>query len=357
MRVIVWSEEELQLVKEYYLIYSDKEMSKIVFQDKKSAKAIEKQRLKMGLKRGSSNKRWSSEEVALLKEVYEDYTNNEIMEMFFNGTRSRKSINEMGLKMGLVKSEETQKRTNEEKTRKIKNYNLGRNMKEESKQKLSATMKKQYEEGRISPWKGRIVSEEEKEKARQRNKEKAMWAGEKNPRHIKPLFKEENGRWLGGITPISQALRENISLWKTKSMEICEYKCMITGQPFSDIHHVYPFNKTIKEVLKDLNLEIKPNLSHYENSDKIINEVQLRHDYLGICLSSEIHKLFHDVYSYVDFNLDDFIEFIRDYFNGMYDEKLSISHRSYNSKYSIAEVNDKINKINVNIYKNNTHTR
>ena len=46
-------------------------MSKIVFQDKKSAKAIEKQRLKMGLKRGSSNKKWSAEEVALLKEVYD----------------------------------------------------------------------------------------------------------------------------------------------------------------------------------------------------------------------------------------------------------------------------------------------
>ena len=184
-----------------------------------------------------------------------------------------------------------------------------------------------------------------------------MWTGENNPRHKNPLFGEKNGRWLGGITSLSQALRENITLWKKESMCLCEYRCALTGMEFTDIHHFYPFNKMIKEVLLGLDLEIMPNLASYPNSDILINAIQLKHEQLGICLSSEIHKLFHDKYSYIDFNLDNFTEFINDYFNGVYDEKLPVSHRSYNSKYSIDDVIDKINKINVNVYKNNTHTR
>ena len=354
-----WTEEEIQLLKDNYLKYTDIELSEIVFKGSRSKRAIEKQRLLLGLKRNSSKtpKRWTEEEKMMLKDIYEDYTNNEISEIFFKGTRSRKSINEMGWKMGLVKSEETQKRINAEKTREIKSYNLGRNMKEESKQKLSATMKKQYKEGRISPWKNRTVSEEERERSRQRNKERGLWTGENNPRHKNPLFGEKNGRWLGGITSLSQALRENITLWKKESMCLCEYRCALTGMEFTDIHHFYPFNKMIKEVLLGLDLEIMPNLASYPNSDILINAIQLKHEQLGICLSSEIHKLFHDKYSYIDFNLDNFTEFINDYFNGVYDEKLPVSHRSYNSKYSIDDVIDKINKINVNVYKNNTHTR
>ena len=46
-----WSNEELNLIKDNYLNYNDLELSRIFFRNSRSKKAIEKQRLLMGLKR------------------------------------------------------------------------------------------------------------------------------------------------------------------------------------------------------------------------------------------------------------------------------------------------------------------
>ena len=69
-----WTEEEIQLLKDNYLKYTDIELSEIVFKGSRSKRAIEKQRLLLGLKRNSSKtpKRWTEEEKMMLKDIYED---------------------------------------------------------------------------------------------------------------------------------------------------------------------------------------------------------------------------------------------------------------------------------------------
>ena len=70
--------------------------------------------------------------------------------------------------------------------------------------------------------------------------------------------------------------------------------------------------------------------------DNLISLVQLKHrEYeLGVCLNKDLHKLFHDEFSYNNFTIENFKTFIENYFNGIYDDKL----KSINSKMSLKEV-------------------
>lgn len=89
----------------------------------------------------------------------------------------------------------------------------------------------------------------------------------------------------------------------------------------------------IKECIEELNCEIKENLSLYSEKERtsIINLIQEKHTVFGICLCSEIHKIFHDLYSYKSFNIENLIEFANDYFEGKYDHLLNEEHKSKNS--------------------------
>lgn len=54
-------------------------------------------------------------------------------------------------------------------------------------------------------------------------------------------YKPISDEWKGGITKLATALRSNINEWKKKSIELCEYKCLLTGGEFNVIHHLTPF--------------------------------------------------------------------------------------------------------------------
>lgn len=54
--------------------------------------------------------------------------------------------------------------------------------------------------------------------------------------------------WKGGITNISSFLREKILVWKKESFKFYDYTCCVTGEKSNlVIHHVYNFNKIVKE--------------------------------------------------------------------------------------------------------------
>lgn len=326
-----WSEEEIKLIKENYLIMNDEEMSIKLFNGKRSKKAIEKKRLSLGLKTRNKPMEWCEEEINILIETFPYYTTKEIKENFLPN-REERYINERANKLGLKKSSDAIEKTRKQKSDKLSEKLKGKAFTDEHKENLSKARKKLFSEGKLtSNLKGRIVSEEEKAKSRERVL--GRWDGDKNPRHLNPLYGEENGNWKGGITNLSQALRENISEWKKQSMEYCDYKCVFTGKIFSDIHHITPFNLMIKECIEELNCEIKENLSLYSEEERvsIINLIQEKHTVFGICLCSEIHKVFHDLYSYKSFNIENLIEFTNDYFEGKYDHLLSEEYKSKNS--------------------------
>lgn len=266
---------------------------------------------------------WTRYEEELFIKIYPHYTNEEIIEKYFNDL-TLKQISEKAYKLKLIgKTQETKMRSYSKRAEKLTIIMKGREVSEETRKKLSETRKKLHKEGKIiSPWKGRVVSQEEKRRISERVK--GRWAGKNNPRHKNPLLGANNGRWKGGITPLSTALRENIYDWKQESMKRCNYRCVITGGEFDNIHHLYPFNKIIMEALNNLNLDIKCNLEEYnERSKDLIAEVQGLHKKygLGICLCKEIHKLFHDNYSYYDFTEDDFKEFKDRYIKGEFNDK------------------------------------
>jgi hypothetical protein len=106
--------------------------------------------------------------------------------------------------------------------------------------------------------------------------------------------------WNGGITKISYYLREYIKEWKKDSIKNSNYKCIITGQRFDVVHHIYSYNKIIEETFEALNMEIKPLVSNYslDELEKLklkVLELHYKHEY-GVCITNQIHDLFHSLY-------------------------------------------------------------
>lgn len=128
---------------------------------------------------------------------------------------------------------------------------------------------------------------------------------------------ENNHSWKNGITPILNHLRGVIKEWKKNSMSSCGYKCIITGECFDVIHHLYSFNKIVQEAFDNLKLDIRECVNKYseEEINKLENEVILLHEKypLGVCLTKQVHNLFHSFYGYGNNTPDQFEEFKTNY--------------------------------------------
>lgn len=110
---------------------------------------------------------------------------------------------------------------------------------------------------------------------------------------------ETHYSWKGGVTPLHEYLRRHLTDWKKSSMSNCNYKCDITGEKFEVIHHLYNFSDIIKETLKITNLEYKK-ISEYTKEDlstleKTCNDLHKKYG-LGVCLTKELHDMFHKKY-------------------------------------------------------------
>ena len=114
------------------------------------------------------------------------------------------------------------------------------------------------------------------------------------------IYKGDKGmHWKGGVTSIRRYIATNIKDWKKESMKNCDYKCVITGDKFDAIHHLYAFNLIIDDSFKELNLQVLENVGMYSEDELIslISLIKEKHDkILGVCLRIDIHKLFHKLY-------------------------------------------------------------
>jgi hypothetical protein len=193
---------------------------------------------------------------------------------------------------------------------------------DETKKKLSLAKKGKFV-GKDNWWYGKKRSEEQRLYIGKIKRELGNWKGEKNLRHIKPLNGELNGRWQGGITVLYAHLRSCISEWKEMSMQKSNYKCVITGDAFDEIHHTYSFKNIINDTLNNLGLPVKQSVYEYTSEEiELIEKECLRIHILnlGVCLRKDIHKLFHDEYGYGNNTLEHFEEFKQNYTNNKYDE-------------------------------------
>lgn len=102
-------------------------------------------------------------------------------------------------------------------------------------------------------------------------------------------------------TPLFSYLREmSTKEWKQKSAKNCDYKCVITGEPFDVIHHLYSFNLIAREALSLNAILLRGSISNYsqEELEILIAECKRLHEKygLGVCLSEKAHKTFHSIY-------------------------------------------------------------
>ena len=143
--------------------------------------------------------------------------------------------------------------------------------------------------------------------------------------HYESAIGANSNNWKGGISPLNNFLREFLSDWKKESMVNCHYKCVITGDKFDVIHHLYPYNKILQETLDECRLPVYPLISNYTNEQlELLKYTIIKNHYkhpLGVCLRQDIHNLYHHIYG-DDNNLEQFEEFAKKYYDGEFDEKL-----------------------------------
>lgn len=119
--------------------------------------------------------------------------------------------------------------------------------------------------------------------------------------------------WKGGRNLLRQCLIGKLVQWKKDSAKSCNYKCVITGERFNDIHHLYSFNSIVQDALNELGLEKYEFIGEYTDEelspiiDKVI-EIHARYP-LGVCLRRDIHKLFHKLYGLENNFPEQFYEF------------------------------------------------
>lgn len=138
---------------------------------------------------------------------------------------------------------------------------------------------------------------------------------------------ENHWAWKGGVSELKTYLYSVLLDWKKDSMKSCNYKCIITGKRFDDIHHLYSFSFIFYEIFDYLNIKIKVKISEYtqDELELIKNKcIELHKQYpLGVCLTNEVHILFHKEYGYGQNTPEQFEEFKQNYFNGKYNDILA----------------------------------
>lgn len=133
---------------------------------------------------------------------------------------------------------------------------------------------------------------------------------------------ENHWNWNGGVSEITMYLRDKLTDWKKYSMKVCNYKCVITGKRFDDIHHLYGFDQIFQEVFQETGLPIKQQIKDYTQEElNILSQkcIELHSKYqLGVCLTKGIHELFHKEYGYGQNTPEQFYEFQQRYNNGKF---------------------------------------
>lgn len=138
-------------------------------------------------------------------------------------------------------------------------------------------------------------------------------------------YGENSNNWKGGISPVYELLRRSITQWKLDSMQNCNYKCILTGERFEVIHHLYSFNKIVKETFEYTQIPVKININEYSEEElRKLSDICLKIHYqypLGVCLKSKLHDLFHSLYGILDNTPEQFEEFKQKYLSGEFDLK------------------------------------
>jgi hypothetical protein len=124
---------------------------------------------------------------------------------------------------------------------------------------------------------------------------------------------ENSANWQNGKTNLSRFIRQLLTQWKNDSMKSCNYKCVITGERFDEIHHLYSFSKIVNDAMQELGLLKNKNRGDYSKREieLLENKIKEIHDNypLGVCLRKDVHILFHKIYGKINNTPEQFRDF------------------------------------------------
>lgn len=269
-----WTNKEVDLLRKNYGKIKPCELVSL-FDNRHTYKAIYAKAKKMNL---CTRKLWTNEEISIMKEKYSTCSIGEMMKLLPN--RSRNSIIAKAIQLKLKNKTILEYHfTDDEKMFVINNYKTMSDREIGEKLGRSETAVNNYR------FRNRLIKTYEK----------------------------------SSYNDLSEYVRRNNLEWKEKSMKNCNYKCVLTGNRFDDIHHIYGLNLILKETLKDLNINIKETMNDYTDKELrlILDTFRIKQNNypLGVCLTSDIHKQFHDKYGYGNNTIEQWNEFVQNYYN------------------------------------------
>ncbi|GEM_PF-2020690 len=279
MKNYFWNiEDENILIDNYSNMYGHVDDLIKLFNNKYSYAAIISKARKLGLK---TRDFWNDNEIQLLKEKYSNFLLDDLMVLFPN--RSRGSIISKAMELKLVNKTIIETRFGKD----DRNY-VFENFNKLTDKEL-----------------GKIIGKSDKSICDFRFRNGLLKIHEES-----------------SYNDLSEYVRRNNLEWKKESILNCNYKCIVTGERFDDIHHIQGLNLILNETLEEANINIKPSMNDYSEEElrlilDCFREKQNQYP-LGVCLTKNIHMKFHEIYGYGNNTALQWNEFVEDCKSGKY---------------------------------------
>lgn len=135
------------------------------------------------------------------------------------------------------------------------------------------------------------------------------------------VYSENVYEWL------RKYIRDHLSSWRNRVIKQLGNKCCLTGETTGlEVHHCRGFNVMMKETIDKLNFEIKTSFLDYSNQEletllSAFLEIQNKYKEY-VCISADVHKLFHKNFGYGNNTIDQWNVFVWRYKNGFYTQTI-----------------------------------
>lgn len=270
---VFWTEYDTNFLIQKHGILTNKQIAKAL-EMRHSPSCVATKAKSLGLK---NNRYWTEQELEILKNNYSTKTFDEVLKLLPN--RTSEAILGQAKKLGIHSK-----------------YNVETYYTEEQKQYIINNFN--------------ILSDIEIANALNK-----PLSGVQEQRRKMGLYYRDN-EYLG-YDNFQRFFRAKLSNWRNKSIKNCNNKCIITGDSKYDIHHLYSFHLIFRETMDYIitnNYYKSDNINDY-NSDElnILTNIflDIHNKYpLGICIRSDIHRLFHNTYKGWDNTEEQWNEFI-----------------------------------------------
>lgn len=279
---IKWNQHDLNILRQYYNKIENKEIQKMLSKNW-SITAIRAKSQILGL---GSDRKWSKQEEKILIENYPIKSINEVLDLLPNRTIA--SILHKAREYGIMSKFWNDRKYTDKDLEFLKSNYLNMTDKE-----LALQVSGNHSPDAIH--------------------QKLCLMGLYRPYEIKK----------DGYINLNRFVRERLTMWKKEVREYCNYTCCLSGSRSNIVvHHCRGFNLLFDETMDILNFPMKENFTDYSDEELLLFvdkflEIQ---DYYNayVCITEDIHKLFHKEYEYGDNTEEQWEEFVIKYKNGNY---------------------------------------